>query len=151
MCLAPSHNNGVDLVVPNHLSFLLQPSVRSNLPLATIPLISLQAIFNFLWPLDRKPHTLLQRCHHSCHCKPSSVFVAAFGGFNLPLAASIPLSLRATDSFSPEPFSLAGNHHIHLWCGQSSSCNNAANLVVVSHFQFSMWPLAQFHRTCATI
>jgi hypothetical protein len=79
MCLASSCNNAIDLVVANHLSFLSQPLAQSNLPLVTIPLILLRAIFNFLWPLDCKPHTVLQQGHHSCCCEPSSFFVAAFG------------------------------------------------------------------------
>jgi hypothetical protein len=156
------------------------PAARSCalLPLATTLLIMLlQAIFHFCCSLWRNPISLLQQSHQSC-CKLSSIFFGHLIAshtlscndatilviashhqfllqplvlFNLPLAGSIPLLSRATNSFSPEPFSLAGNHHIHLWCGQSSSCNSAANLVIMSHLQFSMWPLVQFHHTRVTI
>ncbi len=173
-CHTPSNERAHPLVLlqPFHCEpFFLAARSCALLPLATTLLIlSLRTIFHFCCSLWRDPISLLQRSHQSCRelssiffgcliashtlsCNDATILVvvASFTQFNLPLAASIPLLLQATNSFSPEPFSLAGNHHIDLWCGQSSSCNNAANLVIVSHLQFSSWPLAQFHHTRVTI
>ncbi len=108
MCLASSCNNTVDFVVANHLSFLLQPLAQSNLPLATIPSILLRAIFNFLW---HEPHTLLQQCHHSCRCKPSSIFVAAFGMIQPSSCGEYPIVIVSHRLLLPQALQS---------CGQSS-------------------------------
>jgi hypothetical protein len=178
---APSNERAHPLILsrPFHREPLfLAVRLCASLPLAmTLLILSSRTIFHFCRSLRRNPISLSQRSHQSCRelssiffgrliashtlsCNDATILVIASHHqflsqpslqFNLPLAASIPLSLQATNSFSPKPFSLAGNHHIHLWCGQSSSRDNAANLVVVSHLQFSTWPLAQFYCTRATI
>jgi hypothetical protein len=140
--------------------FFLAVQSCASFPLATMLLILLlQTIFHFCRSLRRNPISLSRGSHqffcklssiffgclivsHTLSCNNAAILVAAshhqfllqpLAQFNLPLAAGIPLLSQATDFFSPEPFSLTGNHHIHLWCGQSSFCDNAANLVLVSH------------------